>query len=79
MTSGLDPQRGFDHGAFTVMHTMYREADMTLVQRSLRGDDDPSAHLDDGRRDAERDRSDASAVFGRWLVHNPAARSSRPP
>ena len=43
--SGLDPQRGFDHGTFTVMHTMYPDADMPLVQLSLRADYDPAVHL----------------------------------
>jgi aromatic ring-opening dioxygenase catalytic subunit (LigB family) len=42
---GLDPQRGFDHGTFTLMHTMYPEADMPLVQLSLRADFDPAAHI----------------------------------
>jgi aromatic ring-opening dioxygenase catalytic subunit (LigB family) len=43
--SGLDPQRGLDHGAFTVMHTMYPDADMPLVQLSLKADYDPAEHL----------------------------------
>ncbi|CAN7793426.1 dioxygenase [Caballeronia sp. LjRoot34] len=45
VASGLDPQRGFDHGTFTLMHTMYPEADMPLVQLSLRADLDPAAHI----------------------------------
>ncbi|MGC9963703.1 MAG: class III extradiol ring-cleavage dioxygenase [Acidimicrobiales bacterium] len=43
--SGLDPERGFDHGTFTLMHTMYPEAKMPLVQLSLRSDFDPAEHI----------------------------------
>lgn len=45
MDSGLDPQRGFDHGTFSLMHTMYPAADMPLVQLSLRADYDPAEHI----------------------------------
>jgi aromatic ring-opening dioxygenase catalytic subunit (LigB family) len=45
VASGLDPKRGFDHGTFTLMHTMYPDADMPLVQLSLRADYDPAEHM----------------------------------
>jgi len=45
IASGLDPQRGFDHGTFSLMHTMYPDADMLLVQLALRSDLDPTAHV----------------------------------
>jgi aromatic ring-opening dioxygenase catalytic subunit (LigB family) len=45
VTSGLDPKRGFDHGTFTLMHTMYPNADMPLVQLSLRQGYDPAEHI----------------------------------
>ncbi len=45
LPSGLDPQRGFDHGTFTLMHTMYPEAEMPLVQLSLRASLDPGEHI----------------------------------
>jgi aromatic ring-opening dioxygenase catalytic subunit (LigB family) len=47
--SRLDPQRGFDHGTFTLMHTMYPEADLPLVQLSLRADFDPAEHIKVGQ------------------------------
>lgn len=47
--TGLDPQRGFDHGTFSLMHTMYPEADMPLLQLSLRHDLDPAAHIRVGK------------------------------
>jgi aromatic ring-opening dioxygenase catalytic subunit (LigB family) len=49
VASGLDPQRGFDHGTFTLMHTMYPDADIPLVQLSLRADYDPAEHIKVGK------------------------------
>lgn len=45
----LDPERGFDHGAFTVMAVAFPEADIPVVQLSLRQDCDPAAHIALGR------------------------------
>jgi aromatic ring-opening dioxygenase catalytic subunit (LigB family) len=45
VASGLDPQRGFDHGTFTMMHTMYPEADMPLLTLSIGADYDPAEHI----------------------------------
>jgi aromatic ring-opening dioxygenase catalytic subunit (LigB family) len=45
LASRLDPARGFDHGTFSLMQTMYPESDMPLLQLSLRADFDPAAHL----------------------------------
>jgi aromatic ring-opening dioxygenase catalytic subunit (LigB family) len=45
VASDLDPQRGFDHGTFTLMHTMYPDAEMPLVQLSLRADFEPAEHI----------------------------------
>jgi len=45
LTTGLDPQRGFDHGTFSLMHTLYPEATMPLVQLALRSDLDPASHV----------------------------------
>lgn len=47
--SRLDPERGFDHGTFSVMVTLYPEAVLPVVQLSLRADFDPAAHLAAGR------------------------------
>ena len=44
-----DPRRGFDHGLFAPLYVMYPEADMPLVQLSLRHGYDPEAHLAAGR------------------------------
>lgn len=49
ISSGLDPQRGFDHGTFTVMHTMYPDADMPLLQLSVNANYDPAEHIKVGK------------------------------
>jgi aromatic ring-opening dioxygenase catalytic subunit (LigB family) len=45
----LDPQRGFDHGTFSAMYPVYPEADMPIVQLSLKYGLDPATHLAVGR------------------------------
>jgi aromatic ring-opening dioxygenase catalytic subunit (LigB family) len=49
MRARLDPERGFDHGTFTVMAPLYPEADVPVVQLSLKAGLDPQAHIDAGR------------------------------
>lgn len=43
--TGLDPQRGFDHGTFSLMQTMYPDADMPVVQLAINTDYDPAEHI----------------------------------
>ncbi|MEG1769394.1 MAG: class III extradiol ring-cleavage dioxygenase [Comamonas sp.] len=43
--SGVDAARGFDHGMFIPLKVMFPEADIPVVQLSLREDLDPAAHL----------------------------------
>jgi aromatic ring-opening dioxygenase catalytic subunit (LigB family) len=45
----LDPDRGFDHGTFTVMFTMYPGAQVPIVQLSLKRGYDPKLHLEIGK------------------------------
>ncbi|HWS99172.1 MAG TPA: class III extradiol ring-cleavage dioxygenase [Pyrinomonadaceae bacterium] len=44
-----DDRRGFDHGTFAPMKAIYPEADVPVLQLSLRSDYDPEAHLAAGR------------------------------
>ncbi|ELX13210.1 extradiol ring-cleavage dioxygenase subunit B [Janthinobacterium sp. HH01] len=45
----LDPQRGFDHGTFSAMYPVYPDADVPIVQLSLKHGLDPLTHLEAGR------------------------------
>ncbi|WP_249729293.1 class III extradiol ring-cleavage dioxygenase [Acidovorax sp. CCYZU-2555] len=47
--SGVDAARGFDHGMFIPLKVMFPEADIPVVQLSLREDLDPAAHLAMGK------------------------------
>ena len=44
-----DAERGFDHGVFIPLKLMFPEADIPVVQLSLRHDLDPKAHLAAGQ------------------------------
>jgi aromatic ring-opening dioxygenase catalytic subunit (LigB family) len=43
-----DPGRGFDHGTFSMMKPIYPDADVPVVQLSMRLNMDPAEHMDAG-------------------------------
>ena len=45
LPTGLDSKRGFDHGSFVLMHEIYPEATLPVVQLSIKKDFDPGEHL----------------------------------
>lgn len=45
----LDAERGFDHGTYSILAVAYPQADVPVLQVSLRTDYDPQAHLKLGR------------------------------
>ncbi|MCU1298013.1 MAG: dioxygenase [Acidobacteriaceae bacterium] len=45
ITSRLDAERGFDHGVFIPFKLIYPNADVPIVQLSLRAALDPAAHI----------------------------------
>jgi aromatic ring-opening dioxygenase catalytic subunit (LigB family) len=44
-----DPERGFDHGTFSLMKPIYPDGEIPIVQLSVKLDYDPHAHLSVGR------------------------------
>lgn len=49
LDADTDDNRGFDHGTFSVMQVVRPEADIPVVQLSVRHDMDPAAHFLAGR------------------------------
>jgi len=46
---GTDPERGFDHGTFSMMQPIYPQADVPVVSVSMKAGYDPATHLALGR------------------------------
>lgn len=65
-----DAARGFDHGMFIPLKLMFPDADIPVVQLSLRHDLDPQAHLDAGRALAALRDEDVLFVGSGMSFHN---------
>ncbi len=70
LKSQLDHVRGYDHGTFTVMYPMFPNADIPVLQVSVRLDLDPLAHLKAGKALAPL-RDEGVVIIGSGLsFHN---------
>ena len=49
LAASVDSTRGYDHGVFIPLKLMFPEADVPVLQLSLRSDMDPAAHIEAGK------------------------------
>ena len=64
-----DDSRGFDHGTFSLMKPLYPDADMPVVQLSLKADLDPQTHVRAGKLLAPL-RDDGVVIIGSGLSYH---------
>jgi aromatic ring-opening dioxygenase catalytic subunit (LigB family) len=65
----LDPDRGFDHGTFTVLYALYPDAQVPVVQLSLKRGYDPKLHLEVGKALAPL-RQEGVLIIGSGLSYH---------
>jgi 4,5-DOPA dioxygenase extradiol len=70
IASGVDHERGFDHGLFVPLLLMFPEADIPALQLSLRHDLDAQAHLELGKALAGLMRENILVVGSGFSFHN---------
>jgi len=66
----LDAERGYDHGVFVPFKLIYPNADVPIVQLSLRTGLDPSAHIHAGEALAKLRREGVLIVGSGMSYHN---------
>jgi aromatic ring-opening dioxygenase catalytic subunit (LigB family) len=66
---GYDDERGFDHGVFAPMYVAYPEAEVPILQLSLKHGYEPAAHLAAGRALAPL-RSEGVLIIGSGFTYH---------
>ncbi|MDF1485712.1 class III extradiol ring-cleavage dioxygenase [Ramlibacter sp. H39-3-26] len=70
LPAGLDASRGYDHGMFSPMRAIYPEAQVPVVQLSLKRGLEPAAHLALGRALAPLRDEDVLIIGSGLTYHN---------
>ncbi|WP_213953753.1 class III extradiol ring-cleavage dioxygenase [Variovorax sp. dw_954] len=70
LPAAIDAERGFDHGAFSPMAAIYPEAEVPMVQLSLRRGLDPAEHVALGRALAPLRDEDVLIIGSGLSYHN---------
>jgi aromatic ring-opening dioxygenase catalytic subunit (LigB family) len=70
ITASADDRRGFDHGTFAPLKAIYPEADVPVLQLSIRSDYDAEAHLAAGRALAPLRDEGVAVVASGLSYHN---------
>ena len=73
----LDPDRGYDHGTFSMMKPIYPHADMPIVQLSLKSSLDAAEHLAIGGALAPLREQDVLIIGSGFSSHNLRERGSQ--
>lgn len=67
--ASLDPTQGYDHGTFTPLVIMYPEANVPVIQLSLKAGYDPAEHLAIGRALSQL-RDENVLIIGSGLTYH---------
>jgi aromatic ring-opening dioxygenase catalytic subunit (LigB family) len=67
--TALDDRRGYDHGVFAPFYVMYPEANVPIVQLSIRANYDPATHIAVGRALAPL-RAEGVLIVGSGLSYH---------
>ena len=70
LATALDEQRGFDHGCFAPMAVIYPDANVPVIQLSLKRGLDPAEHLALGRALAPLREEDVAIIASGLSYHN---------
>lgn len=65
-----ESKRGYDHGVFVPLKVMYPEADVPIMQLSLKRGLDPAAHMEAGRALAELRQENVLILGSGMSYHN---------